>query len=284
VLAVTAWLGLDYAVTETPGVVVPDQAHFPAVYHYLAQGESDRPILELPAVWAKQYEYHYYQTGHWRPLVLGDSGTVPPWGREMARRLEGVPTEAALRFLRLTPAQTVVLHLDRFPADLAAAWANAPLQHYGFRKAGHFGPAVVWERQEAVPNSCDSLRVVSHETTFFQSLWRKRCQAQITVGPQPGKPWRYLMRGLQQVTVTLTDARGVSRSFRRKIKIPPYLLPEETAVLPLGPFDGLTEPLTEVRVEGGLLYASAVTLADHGTSLLHLETPWVNTKPQEQGR
>jgi hypothetical protein len=39
----------------------------------------------------------------------------------------------------------------------------------------------------------------------------------------------------------------------RKIKSPPYLLAEETAVLQLGPFDGLTEPVTTLRVEGELL-------------------------------
>jgi hypothetical protein len=254
VLALGAWLGLDYAVTETPGVVLPDRAHFPPVYSYLAQGQPDRPILELPAVWAKQFEYHYYQTAYWRPLVLGDSGTVPPWGRETASRLEAGPTEGALRFLRLTPAQTVVLHLDRFPSALAAAWADAPLQRYGFRRAGKFGEAVVWEREEPLLTSSESLRVISHDVTFFRSLWSNRCRAQITVAAaQPGQPWRYLTRGLQKVMVTLTDARGISCSFQRKIKIPPYLLAEETAVLPLGPFDGLTEPVTEIRVEGGML-------------------------------
>jgi hypothetical protein len=258
VLAVGAWLGVDYAVSQAPGVVLPDRAHFPPVYAYLAQGKRDRPLLELPAVWGKMYEYHFYQTAHWRPLVLGDSGTVPPWGREIASRLEEGPTETALRFLRMTPAETVVLHLDRFPPALAEAWADAPLEHYGFRWAGQFGQAMVWERDEAVPYISDKLRVVKQEATFFRTFWSKRCRAQITVAPAPfGQPWRYLTRGLQQVTVTLTDANGVRRSFARKIKIPPYLLAEETAVLQLGPFDGITEPVTDVRVEGELLEVNA---------------------------
>ena len=135
VLGLAAWLGVDYAVTDIPGVVLPQKPDFPAVYHYLAQGKPDRPVLELPAGWTgMQYEYHYYQLAHWRPLVLGGSGTFLPGIMDAMGRFAAGPSEDVLRFLRLTPTATVVLHLERFPAPLAAAWAKAPLDRYGFRR------------------------------------------------------------------------------------------------------------------------------------------------------
>ncbi|HEV3205189.1 MAG TPA: hypothetical protein VGY77_12430, partial [Gemmataceae bacterium] len=94
-------LALDYSVADNPGISLPVKDRFPPVYEYLAQSNSGQPVLELPVHWQQQFRYLHFQTGHWRPLVGGESGSYPPAILEMTKRLQGPPTEATLQFLSL---------------------------------------------------------------------------------------------------------------------------------------------------------------------------------------
>jgi hypothetical protein len=252
-VAVVAWLGWDYAVTDSDGIVLPPPAQFPAVYTYVAGGEPDAPVLELPADKDNRWEYQYYQTAHWRPEVGGETGGATPGAVQLIRRLAKGPTDAALRLLALTPTATLVVHLDQYNETEASAWRGAPLERYGFRCAGSMGDAVVWEREEEVRSSA-RLRVVGVKVEPRRRLWQERLVLSLTVASaEAGLPWRYLDRGMQDVEVTLTDHRGVTKTFTRRLEVPPYLLPEEVEVLTPGPFDGLEGPLRTVRVRGPLL-------------------------------
>jgi hypothetical protein len=262
-LGLAALLAVDYAARDEPGVAIPSPGQFPPVYAYLAEGDPGRSVLELPACWNKQFEYQLYQTSHWRPLVNGETGSLPPAGAQLIERTAGPPDDRMLRFLRLTPAQTVVLHLACFdPAD-AAAWRAVSPDKYGFRRAAEFGDDIVWERDGSPPETSAKLRVLRANADHNYRLWRDRLELTLDVAPaEPSQAWRYLSRGVQEVEVTVTD--GAGRVTRRAVscEVPPYCLPEESAAVKLGPVTGWPAGPARVRVEGPLLEPFEMTLTE----------------------
>jgi hypothetical protein len=105
----------------------------PAVYRWLGAQRDIGPLLFLPFTSARRtpgvpfddlpYREVYFSTYHWKDMVNGVSGFVPPGHWELGEELRGFPSEAALRRLAALPVRTVVLHRDRMiappdPADL----------------------------------------------------------------------------------------------------------------------------------------------------------------------
>jgi hypothetical protein len=263
VLGLAGLLAVDYAARDEPGVALPSPGQFPPVYAYLARGDPGRPVLELPARWNRQFEYQLYQTSHWRPLVNGETGSLPPAGAQLIERAAGPPDERMLRFLRLTPAQTVVLHLAQFDSADAAAWRTVKPEDHGFRCAAEFGDDLVWERDAPPPETSANLRVVRADAAHNYRLWRDRLDLTLEAAPaEPDKAWRYLTRGVQEVDITVTD--GAGRVTRRTVScdVPPYCLSDERATVKLGPVAGWPAGPARVRVEGPLLEPFEITLGE----------------------
>jgi hypothetical protein len=247
-------LCVDYAVTENPGVPCASRANFPPVYAYLAAKGQDRPVLELPAALGGQFRYLYYQTAHWRPLLGGESGSFTPAALEIAKRTQGLPTAETLRFLEVTPAMTLVIHLDAYAQPQRDAWCNADLGPHGFRRAGPFGEAMVWERVEPLLASTTKLRVARPDFQLSHSFLRDRLDIALVVSPAgKDKPWRYLERGLGEVTIEVVCGNDPAQRFSKPFPIPPYLLPGETATIKLDKVRGDFKEATRVRIRGPLL-------------------------------
>jgi hypothetical protein len=247
---------LDYAVTDNPGVVCEPRSRFPSVYDYLAASGRDRPVLELPAPLGGQFRYLYNQTAHWRPLLGGESGSFTPAALEMAKRTEARPTEQTLRFLELTPALTLVIHLDAYAGADREAWLTIDLTHYGFRRAGQFGEALVWERDQPIPQSTAKLRVARPDLHFSRQFFRDRLDISLVLGPAAkDRPWRYLERGLGDLTIEVVDYQGQVRGFTKPFAVPPYLLVGETAVVKLDKLRGNFADARYVRIRGPLVEA-----------------------------
>jgi hypothetical protein len=216
----------------------------------------------LPVIWGRTFEYQCYQTAHWRPLVTGESGNFPAANIELSRRTAGPPTDAVLRFLELSPADTVVVHRDRYDGATAAAWETAALSVHGFRFAGAIGDALVLERTGGPAPASERLRVTRASVHPEKRWGRPRVRLTVDVRPaQLGLPWRYLTRGLPEVEVEVTEANGACRSFRQSIAVPPYLLAEESARLEVGPLSGVSGSVTRLRFHGPLLEESEVVPA-----------------------
>jgi hypothetical protein len=248
-----ALFALDYAVTDNSGVVCEPRAQFPPVYAYLAAGEAGRPVLELPASLGGQFRYLYYQTAHWRPLLGGESGSFTPAALEMAKRTQGPPTDATLRFLELTPAQTLVIHLNACPGAVEQ-WRGADLTRYGFRRVGQFGEALVWERVQPLPDSSSRLRVVRGDFQFSKALLEDRLDISLVLSPGAGgRPWRYLERGLADLTIEVVGPQGEVQRYTKPFAIPPYLLPGETAAVRLDKVRGRFAGARRVRIRGPLV-------------------------------
>jgi hypothetical protein len=262
-LGLAGLLAIDYAVRDESGVSFPPAGHFPPVYEYLAEGDPGRPVLELPACWCKQFDYQYYQSSHWRPLINGETGTLPPPGMQLIQRTMGRPDDKMLRFLAITPAQTVVIHLDRFdPADVPA-WRAVSLEDHGFRRAATFGNDIVWERDGSLLETSAKLRVIGARPSHNYRLFRDRIELTVEVAPdEQDRAWRYLDRGVQQIEVTVTDGAGRVTHNKVTCEVPSYCLPEERAPVKLGPITSWPAGPARVRLEGPLLEPFELTLAE----------------------
>ncbi len=253
-LAGVVLLGFDYAVTDDAGVRLEARGQFPPVYDYLAQTRPGEPVLELPASWQQQFRYLYYQTAHWRPLLGGETGSYPPAILEMTRRTQGPPTDESLRFLAVTPAQTVVVHLDHYDGTTAAAWAGADLGRFGFRGAGRHGDALVWEREGPPGEISRALRIVRPILEPTKGFFQDALNVSVLVTPaEPGRPWRCLERGVSKLDVVLTDGAGKEHCYEKAIDVPPYLLAGETATVKIGRLRGAPKDFQRLRIRGPLI-------------------------------
>jgi hypothetical protein len=258
--ALAALLALDYRVADNPGVLCEPPDRFPSVYAYLAAGDRDGPVLELPAAIGGQFRYLYYQTAHWRPLLGGESGSFTPAALETAKRTQGAPTAQTLRFLELTPAQTLVIHLDNYAGAEREAWRTADPAPHGFRLAGQFGNALIWERVASLPQSVARLRITHADLQLSRAFLRDRLDITLVLAPAGGDPWRSLERGLSHVTIEVVDSQGNVQQFTKPFTIPPYLLAGETASVQLDKVRGPFASATRVRLRGPLIEPFEATL------------------------
>jgi len=90
----------------------------PRVYRTLAT-VSDAVVAEFPFYGVdlvhRHAPYVLASTAHWRPLVNGYSGFIPPSLSRHAAEFSGFPDATALRALRAAGVTHVVVHLDMMP-------------------------------------------------------------------------------------------------------------------------------------------------------------------------
>ena len=154
VLLFACFLSFDYSISENEGEVMESVGEMPPVYDYLAGGSADSPILEIP-VKISPYRYLHYQTSHWRPKIGGTSGWITPYVDRLAGLLDKKPSPRAFKRINKSRADTVVIHLNLYGEEAGRAWEKADFSRIGFRFAGRFEDALVWER--LVINNVDSV-------------------------------------------------------------------------------------------------------------------------------
>jgi hypothetical protein len=107
-------------------------AGIPRIYRMLAAPDvaavAEFPFY-TPAAILRNAPYVLNSTTHWKPLVNGYSGFVPPGYVGIADQLRGFPDERSRHQLRAIGVSHVVIHLDAFGARgtaMAAALHDTP--------------------------------------------------------------------------------------------------------------------------------------------------------------
>jgi hypothetical protein len=86
---------------------------FPAVYRWIARTPEVRALIELPIHRdARENQYIYYSTLHWKPLANGYSGYIPPAHERLAETIHFVPEQDGLDLLRELGISHLVIHPD----------------------------------------------------------------------------------------------------------------------------------------------------------------------------
>lgn len=158
ILLFACFLSFDYSIIDDEGELMESAGEMPPVYNYLAGGNADSPLLEMPVL-ISPYRYLHYQTEHWRPKIGGSSGWITPYVDRLARLLDKKPSPRAFKRINRTRADTVIIHLNLYEEEAGRAWAKADFSEIGFRFAGRFEDALVWERPRV--NSADSVLRIS---------------------------------------------------------------------------------------------------------------------------
>jgi hypothetical protein len=123
-----------------PSVVHPARAA-PSVYHRLATLPEGTVVAEFPfgdPAW--EIRYLYYSTVHWKPILNGYSGSVPPdYAKRVARlRRVGDSPEAAWDAVRAAGTTHVVVHLSSFANSHDATGVHVWLESHGATRIESF--------------------------------------------------------------------------------------------------------------------------------------------------
>jgi hypothetical protein len=144
---------LAESATSLPLTTAPDLNSAPPIYRWLAQpAQADlHGVLELPAGRTQRgaeleqtMRRQYFGVLHWQPLATGYSGLIPFGTTDLLGRAQGLPSEAAIRFLQLAGIDTLVVHRDQYPPEqvqkLVAGLDSTPFAH----KRAEIGEALVY--------------------------------------------------------------------------------------------------------------------------------------------
>jgi hypothetical protein len=115
------WALIEYASVPISMPSVPVGAEFPKVYTWLAQQPGDFAILEIPLPTRPEEifqdaPYVYFSAYHWKKLVNGYSGFIPPgYTRLYQEELKDFPSEGSLRRIQQLGVRYVIVHLSHYP-------------------------------------------------------------------------------------------------------------------------------------------------------------------------
>lgn len=112
---------IEYASFPISMPSVPAGKDFPRVYTWLAQQPGDFAILEIPLPTRPEEifgdaPYVYYSAYHWKKLVNGYSGFIPPgYTRLYQEELRGFPSKETLSRIQQLGVRYVIIHLTYYP-------------------------------------------------------------------------------------------------------------------------------------------------------------------------
>jgi hypothetical protein len=155
-IALLAFVIAERVSAPIPLADKPDAAGAPPVYAWLAAPEQRDigVVLELPlgrtprgAELNRIAVRQYYQTIHWKALPISYSGVIPFGTTDLMARIQRLPDDDTLRYLRLAGVDTLVVHgAELEPArlrELLAAFDATPL----LRRRADVGAATVYALQ-----------------------------------------------------------------------------------------------------------------------------------------
>ena len=106
--AVLVAIALDTGSISLPSTGI--SADVPSVYRMLARMDP-AVVIELPiADWGASPVYMFWSTRHWKPLVNGYSGYIPPDYDETVARMRTFPDAASLARLEQLDVRYIVVH------------------------------------------------------------------------------------------------------------------------------------------------------------------------------
>jgi hypothetical protein len=123
-------------------------AAVPPVYGWLRTQDPGAVVAEIPTkgpTGFASFEYEYFSTYHWHPLVNGESGFEPPAAKPVANQLDRFPDPSAVANLRSLGVRYLIAHLDKLDAADRQRLDAADLSQLHLGIAATFGRDVVYE-------------------------------------------------------------------------------------------------------------------------------------------
>jgi len=228
ILGFTVLFFLDYQVQFHPGIKAEEKKDFPPVYKYLAESKPGSPYLELPIETSQDYKYMLYQTASWRPTLNGKSGWAPATYRDMEAFTKDCPFENCLKFLEAVPAQTILIHLNRYTGFQRKLWQTIDWPLRGFYSK-IIGNDLVLERN-LTPELSKKLKI----TGAYFSKDRHGLVAFLNFEPlEKGKHWNNIKPEKSIVTISIDANKEVETTVEKNLFSPSYVLSNAPISIPL---------------------------------------------------
>ena len=118
-LALAALFLGELGMKPLPLAISPTEPEVPRVYSWLGSTGSG-PLLELPLDRSVDQRYLFLSTIHWRQIVNGRSGFMPPIHDDLREVLATFPAPRALQYAAAIGLGTIVVHTGRVSVDQLA--------------------------------------------------------------------------------------------------------------------------------------------------------------------
>ena len=118
-LALAALFLGELGMKPLPLVTSPTEPEVPRVYSWLASTGTG-PLLELPLDQPTDQRYSLLSTIHWRQIVNGRSGFIPPIHDDLRAVLATFPAPRALQYAAAIRLGTIVVHTGHVSVDQLA--------------------------------------------------------------------------------------------------------------------------------------------------------------------
>jgi hypothetical protein len=143
---VAGW-GADRIIKYSDGVYVSSLQPLPAVYNHI-EIATEEPLLELP-VWPPSVSiiYFYYSLFDNRPRLAGLSSFFPKSFFTLRDVTDQCPSDNCLRYIESTKTKTLIVHLDKMPAEKAEAWKLQNRDFGSFTYKDTYDSSLLWERK-----------------------------------------------------------------------------------------------------------------------------------------
>lgn len=246
-----ALLLLDYRLVPYSGSPIPSPQQMPLSHKYLAQGDPSAPYVELPMFVHNPpyyFPYFHFQTLHWRPSVGSQSSFVTPGALTLSKNTGAKADHRALRMLALSPAKTIVIHLDLYPKQDALSWESVDPKPYGFENTKRFGNDIIWEKTRLTERLSTHLKITQLSYDLANNQFEN---ISIILSPaQADTSWSYIAAGRTKIRLHFKTSTG-EKQFEKKIQLPPYILGGEDSSLMIGAFSmPASQVVREILIEG----------------------------------
>ena len=133
---------------------VPVGRDIPEVYKWLGNIKGDFAILELPSsssseqALLQQIQYMYFSTYHWKKLVNGYSGYLPPVFNYLCNDLDkkGFPSDYSINYIKQINIKYLIVHSEYYgQKEWERFKVGIERYKYLFKPVKHFGEAYVYE-------------------------------------------------------------------------------------------------------------------------------------------
>lgn len=145
-------IGLEYLSVPLPMVRAPQAREFPVVHHWLAAQEDDPVIAAYPMRLRDEWSRVYFSTLHWRRMVNGFSGFLPPLYEELVARGRRLPTQETLGELHGLGADLIVVETPPFGPKRLRRWEKKARRRHHLRRVAELGAVRVYRFQGGEPN------------------------------------------------------------------------------------------------------------------------------------
>jgi len=136
---------LELGFKPLPLAKVQTGREVPEVYRWLAGKNLTGPIVEFPINTMETFQFTYFSTYHWLPIVSGYSSFVPPTYPQIIHELQALPSRKAVEYLGAIGVKGLVLHTRRLSPDKALEWRGPGIAEMGLERVAEFGPDVVYK-------------------------------------------------------------------------------------------------------------------------------------------